>query len=382
MADRTPSEKHMAPGPNTTAAVLLAGVAGALVMSLVLFGVWLSGLLPIDNSGATAANARVMALENQVQELLQRPAPVADAGDPKAVDALTARVGKMEQAIAAIPADAPAADAALVKRVADAENAMKSLGVALTALNRRSDEIAANAAQAGARADAAEKLVTELRGGLQDVSKTASAGASAVELTALQQRIAALEQSVKTARDEIAKVAASAPDTSARLALTAAALRDAVLRGAPFDDELEQAKSLGGDEKILAPLAPFAASGVPSAKALAQELSALLPDMLKAAGAQKPSGSFIERLQANARQLVRVRPLDAPPGDDTAAILARVEIAAARADIPAALAELGKLTEAQRAPAQGWIAKANNRQAALAASRQFAAAAARSLGSR
>jgi len=37
---------------------------------------------------------------------------------------------------------------------------------------------------------------------------------------------------------------------------------------------------------------------------------------------------------------------------------------------------------AQSAPAQAWIAKANNRQAALAASRQFAADAARSLGSR
>ena len=46
------------------------------------------------------------------------------------------------------------------------------------------------------------------------------------------------------------------------------------------------------------------------------------------------------------------------------------------------LTDLGKLTEAQRAPAQAWIAKANNRQAALAASRQFAADAARSLGSR
>ena len=75
---------------------------------------------------------------------------------------------------------------------------MKSLGVALTALNRRSDEIAAKAAQANAQAVAAEKAVTELRASLQDVSKTAKAGASSAALESLQKRIAGLEQSAKS----------------------------------------------------------------------------------------------------------------------------------------------------------------------------------------
>jgi hypothetical protein len=141
-------------------------------------------------------------------------------------------------------------------------------------------------------------------------------------------------------------------------------------------------KSLGADEKTLAPFAPFAASGVPNEKALAHELSALLPGMLKASGAQVPSGSFIERLQANAGQLVRIRPLDAPSGADASAVLARIEIAAARGDIAAALIDLGKLSDTQRAPAQAWIAKAKNRQIALAAARRFAAETARALGSK
>ena len=114
-------------------------------------------------------------------------------------------------------------------------------------------------------------------------------------------------------------------------------------------------KSLGADDKALAPLAPFAATGVPTRAALAQELRALIPAMLKASGAQAPAGGFLERLQANAGKLVRIRPVDAPPGDDAAALLARIEIAAANADIAAALADLGKLTDATRAPAQDWI---------------------------
>ena len=76
---------------------------------------------------------------------------------------------------------------------------------------------------------------------------------------------------------------------------------------------------------------------------------------------------------------MRIRPVDAPPGDDASSVLARIEIAAARGDIAAALADLGKLSDAARAPAQSWIAKANSRQAALAAAQQFAASSASAL---
>lgn len=356
---------------------LAAGVAGAVAMSFILGGLWLSGLLPHADTGSDAQHARIAALETQIQELQKRPAPASAA---PAIDALTARVARMEASIKDIPAGAPAADPALIERLSAAENAMKSLGLALTALNRRSDDVAANTEQARTRADAAEKAVAELRAGLQDVSKAASAGASSADLAPLQQRIAALEQSAKAMRDELAKTSSS--DKAARLALIAMALRDAALRGAPFAGELAQAKSLGAEEKVLAPLAPFAVAGVPGDKVLAQELSALLPGMLKASGAQAPAGSFIERLQANAGQLVRIRPLDAPPGDDAAAVMARIEIAAAKADIAAALNDLAKLSDARRAPAQGWIAKAASRQAALAAARAFAADTARAIGPR
>jgi hypothetical protein len=296
--------------------------------------------------------------------------------DTKAIDALTQRVSKIEGTISKLPAG----DAGVAERLAAADSAMKSLGIALTALNRRSDDTAAIAAQARERADAAAKAVTDLRASVQDAAKNSSAGISPAELDALLKRIAALEQSAKSARDDIAK--ASSADIAARLALSAAALRDAVMSGAPFAADLAQAKSLGTDDKTLAALAPFATAGVPTAPALAQELRALLPAMLKISGAQAPEGGFLERLQANAGRLVRIRPVDAPPGDDASAVLARIEIDAAKADIAAALADLGKLADATRAPAQAWIAKAQARQAALAAGRQYAADTARALGPR
>jgi hypothetical protein len=358
------------------AGLALAGGAGAALVSLVLVGFWLSGLVSIGDGGSAA---RVAGLEMQLRDLQTRPVAAVDA---KSVDALNERVSKIEAAIGKLPSRDPA----VAERLAAADNAMKSLGLALAALNRRDDDIAANAAQARERAEAAEKAVTELRTSVQDsvkeivkdVANNTSGGISTAELEPLQKRIAALEQSAKAARDEIAKAGAS--DTPARLALSAAGLRDAALSGAPFAAALAAVKSLGADDKALVPLEPFAATGVPNEKALAHELSSLIPAMLKLSGAQAPADGFLDRLQANAGKLVRIRPVDAPPGDDPSAVLARIEIAAAKADIAGALSDLGKLSDATRAPAQGWIKKANARQAALAAARAFAADTTRALG--
>jgi hypothetical protein len=354
-AQEPPAEARS--GGPISLATLVAGVAGAATVTLVLVALWLAGLLPVRTVVSTDTGAQVSV-------------------DTKAIDALTLRVSKIEGTISKLPAG----DAGVAERLAAADSAMKSLGIALTALNRRSDDTAATASQARERADAAAKAVTNLRASVQDAAKNSSAGISPVELDALQKRMAALEQSAKAARDDIAK--ASSADIAARLALSAAGLRDAVASGAPFAAELAQAKSLGADDKTLAALAPFATAGVPTAPALAQELRALLPAMLKISGAQAPESGFLERLQANAGRLVRVRPVDAPPGDDASAVLARLELDAAKADIAAALADLGKLADATRAPAQAWIAKAQARQAALAAARQYAADTARALGPR
>lgn len=365
------TQPSVAPRASQLGGAIAAGIAGALAVSLVLGGLWFAGFVSVRGDGSTAENSHVAALEKKIQELQSRPAQ--SGGN---TDALQARVAKMEDALK----NFPAGESALSDRVSAADNAMKSLGVALTALNHRNEEIAGKVAQAQQRAEAAEKAVVDLRASVQDVSKTASAGASSAELQPLQQRIAALEQQAKAAQTQIAKATAS--DKSARLALSAGALREAVVRGAPFDDELTQAKSLGADEKVLRPLMPFAATGVPNEKQLSAELRALLPALQKAAGSPAASGGFIERLQANAENLVRIRPVDAPPGNDPAAVLARIEVDAAHDDVAGALADLSHLPEKMRAPAQGWIEKAKSRQAALAAARQFAADSARALGPR
>jgi hypothetical protein len=328
---------------NISSSALAAGAAGAGIMTLVLFGFWMTGLVPSGTS------------------------TVASTVDTKTIDALNGRISKIEETITKLPPG----DAGVADRVVAADNALKALGLSLTAINRRGDETTAIAALARDRAEAAEKAVAELRNSIQETAKNSAAGISAADLDVLQKKIAGLEQVAKTT-----------PDMPARLALSAVVLRDAALTGAPLAGALAQAKSLGADEKALAPLELFAANGVPTPAVLAQELRALLPAMLKGSGAQAPDGGFLERLQANAGKLVRIRPVDAPPGDDASAVLARLEIEAAQADIAGALSDLGKLPEAVRAPAQAWIKKSSDRQAALTAARALAVDTARSLGPR
>jgi hypothetical protein len=98
-----------------------------------------------------------------------------------------------------------------------------------------------------------------------------------------------------------------------------------------------------------------------------------------AAPRAQASGSFLEKLQANASNLVRISPATAPSGDQPADVLARLEVEAAHNDIAAAASDVGKLPEAAQAPAKDWLARVKARQAARAAADELAAASARAL---
>ena len=173
---------------------------------------------------------------------------------------------------------------------------------------------------------------------------------------------------------DLAKRPVVGGDSAARLALAAAALDRAVVRGEPFADKLATVKALGADAAALAALEPFAANGLPAAGTLARELVALTPALAQAAGGAARETGWFDRLAANAEKIVRIRPLEEVAGSDPAAIVARIEVKAGAADIAGALAELSTLPASVRAPADAWIAKAQARAAALAASNRLAAA--------
>jgi hypothetical protein len=373
------------PGPERRSVVpaLAAGAGAGIGASLlVLLGLWGAGALsPPAPRTDPALDQRIAALDARLRELAARPAPVTDS---KPVEDLAARLARLESAAASAPPAQPGGDPALAGRIAEAETSAKSAADAVAALERRLQELMAATRDARTRADAA----AEQAKASQDAVRT-EVTAERGELDALAGRIAALEQQTKALADLNGRIAGleretkslaeaqakreaeGAVDRAVRRALAGVALREAVERGDGFAAELAALKPFVPDAQRLAPLEPFAAAGVPGARSLANELLAIIPTMARTADPGAREGGFLDRLQASAERLVRIRPVGEAQGDDAAATLARVEARARQADLAGALAELEKLPEAVRAPAQAWMGKARAQLAAVDASQKL-----------
>ena len=164
------------------------------------------------------------------------------------------------------------------------------------------------------RLNAAENATKSLADNAAALSRRAEATDAALRETngRIDKLTAALTDVQTTARS-----AAAGSDRASRLAVAASALRNAVERGDPFTAELAIVKPLAPDANAIALLEPFAASGVPGNAALGQELAAIVRPMLRAADEPPRDGGFLDRLQANAEKLVRIRPVgEEARGDD------------------------------------------------------------------
>jgi len=281
------------------------------------------------------------------------PAPSAPQINASAIDDLTARVAGLEQKAGEEAADAARIDA---------------LEKSLTALR---GDLASLRAQS-------EKLSAEANNAKSDAKPASGESIAAVDLSTLNERI---DQVERLSRDQSAAIAREgekiadtkpADDVALRRVVAAALLDVAVQLGHPFPVLLTTAKSLSSNADALRPLDAFAATGVPNAASLSRELLTLVPKLSPPAENATSGSGIVDRLQAGASKLVRIERTDAT-GNDRDAIVARVTAAALRNDLADLRRELNTLSAADRAPAQAWLDRADARDAALAASRQFAA---------
>jgi hypothetical protein len=320
--------KRSFPWPSRAAissAVIAAG-SGAAAAALVIGVAWLLGW-PGEAAPSTAA-------------------PQADA----AIDALGSRVAAIEAKTANPAASAP--DPAVASRIEPLEKSQASLRGELAALRAQSEKLAA---------------------AVNDVKSAPRESASPpVDLSAINERIAQVERAIRAQTAEVAQENAKpVDDMPLRRVVTAALLDVSVRQGDPYAAALAAAKSLADNPDALKPLDGFAASGVPSANALTRELLTLVPKLSPPAPENSTGSGIVDRLQAGAAKLVRIERTDTV-GNDRGAVVARVTAAALRNDLAEARRELKSLAPADRAAAQVWLDKAEARDAALAASRQFA----------
>jgi hypothetical protein len=328
-ADAQPEPSRQRPSASAISAAIVAAVAGAAAAALVLGAAWFLGW----------------------NTTLPGAAPPADSA---AIDGLAARIASVESSRANAPGPLPAADAAAAARI--------------EALEKSSAALRAELATARAQSEKLTALVNDMKSTPREQPPP--------DLSGIDERLTQIEATMRAQASAMARENTRPPDDVPLRRVIAASLLDVSVRqGDPYVAALAAAKSLAADAEALKPLDGFAASGVPSAATLSRELLTLIPKLSPPAPENSNAGAgIVDRLQAGASRLVRIERTDAV-GNDRGAVIARVTAAALRNDSTEARRELNTLAPADRAAAQPWIDKADARDAALAASRQFAAAA-------
>jgi hypothetical protein len=325
-----------------TSAILVSAVAGALAAALVMAVAWGVGW-----PGETAAPP----VNPQANASAQ-----ANAG---AIDTLAARVSDLETRTA--KPQAPPTDPVLAARLEAVEKSLASLRAEIAGVRSQSEKLTAD---------------------LNAVKSAPREVVASPDIAAINERLGEIERATRAESAQIAQAANKPADDIALRRVVAASMLDASVRqGEPFPAALAAAKALAPDPQVLKPLDGFAATGVPNPASLSRELLTLVPKLSPPPPQNSTTGTgIIDRLQAGAAKLVRIERTDAV-GNDRGAIVARVTAAALRNDLSDARHELNSLAPGDRAAAQAWLDKANERDAALAASRQFAAEAMAALAS-
>ena len=329
---------HPEPNPPEPAAAPVSAPVSSPVSS------WVIAMV----SGAVAASLTIAVAWVLGWPAVPATPPAAPQVDTAVIDGLVARIAGVESKTSKPPA--VTADPAQAARIEALEKSIGSLRSELAAARAQSEKLAAEAKTSGGEPS------------------------SALDLTGINERIAQIERATRAQSAEIAQESAKPADDVPLRRIVAAALLDVLVRiGDPYPAALAAARALTDHPEPLAPLDRFAASGVPSAATLSRELLTLVPKLSPPAPADSTTGSgIVDRLQAGAAKLVRIERTDAV-GNDRGAIVARVTAAALRNEMVEARRELKTLAPADRTAAQAWIEKSEARDAALAASRQFAA---------
>ena len=267
-------------------------------------------------------------------------------------------------------------------------NAAQSSDLAnVTAELRDAKEVADGAGQRDARLDALEASAKEMAATLEAARVAGEAGVARLDEMQknmppadIAQRIDTLTAMVKalnTAVDALApkvadmdaRVAAleakkDDPDAAARAALGLALsnLSRVASRAEPFERELDVVAQFLPDEPELAELKLVAADGVPTQASLEARFPALVTDVLDAERAASDD-SLWQKFMSNARKLITLRRTGEIAGEDTDAVLARMEERMKRGDLSAVIAEAQGLKGAAATAAAPWLKDASARVA-------------------
>ncbi|MDB5594268.1 MAG: hypothetical protein JWM36_1229 [Hyphomicrobiales bacterium] len=332
-----------APAPDRRALLpTLASLAALLLAGTSLYVAWTAEQGGVSNESFAALSQRLDRTDGRLGTLEARPAALMPDLGP-----LAARIGAVETKAASAQADAGRA----LERAASPAPAPQAPRVDLAPLERRLQALEARQ------------------------QPTFDAGPLEQRLSSIEAAITPLQAVLNAPKSEVRatqapSVVETPPGDAAAVAVVAESLRQKLERGAPFTIEIAALEKLHADAAQLGPLKGMAEKGAPTAGALADAFEPLAAATLRA-GRSEPSGDFLDRLARNAASLVRVRPVGEATGENTAALVSRIEASLGRGDVQGAVTLWERLPGDAKAPSRDWADRARNRAQADAAARQI-----------
>lgn len=242
----------------------------------------------------------------------------------------------------------------LSDRVSANEQAIQSGGTSTgdaAAAAAAATEAATAARDTAARAETAATAARDTASAAQSAADEARGGVSAAQQAAQNAQTAANE--TRSAIDGFAQRLSAIEEANKRaaVALSAAGLKSAIDRGTPFMSELESFAQASGGAEAVAPLRDFAASGVPTASALAGRWPDAETAILAAVRPAVSNEDVGTQVLSGLRSLVQVRPAGTsvtPDAPGPEAAVARMDAAVSAGDYAAWLAEWDKLPDAAK----------------------------------
>lgn len=337
---------------------LVSGIAGAAAVVVI---AWHFGIAEPNGTSETAVgvDANKQAIADIADRIgkLESGQPDVQAAIGKALEPLDARLGGLEQEVAARSENAGAGGGASAE-------AVEKLSTRLDALEERNAGLADTITEANKAAVAAQNRLDEMQAQLPSAGLDDKVARLDAMIGKLGAQIDKLEPQLQRMETRLAALEQKAddPDAAQRaaLALALANLSRAIEGAEPFKTELETVSSFLPKEDVPTELDDAAASGVPTRAVLKDRFEPLIEKIFDAARREGDS-TIWDRFLANAASLVTVRRTGAISGNSTEAVVARMEEKLKEGDLEGAVAQGQALTGAAAEAAAPWMAAAQKR---------------------
>lgn len=314
----------------------LAGVLGGLIVLVLGYGLQMAGVVPAPGrSDAIQAIADTGALKDTVSALDQRVISI-EAANAQSI-----------------------ADRALLDDLSRQVGAVDAFGTSLSdRLLTVEASIAALSDQPASAADAGTKQSLESVSARLDRLENAPPATASEESTAA---LAKIDQRISAIETDLARLDALAeappPVTKTDMAartIAIGSLRQAAAQSGPFAADLALIDSLGVAPAAVAALKPLAERGAPSRAELSAEFPKVADAILAAARPPGDDNGLVDRLVSYGRDLVKIRPKGPISGNEPAAVVSRMRIAADAGEFAKALAERPALPPDGQVASQAW----------------------------